>query len=73
MGRFDSEAGLCHLVFANEDTYYTKSLFKLNLRQYLYLELRCKGYDAVYFVSGDEGGYEVAVADESSAAIYEDY
>lgn len=73
MRRFDSEAGLCHLVFANEDTYYTRSLFKLNLRQYLYFELRCKGYDAVYFVSGDEGGYEFVAADECSVGIYDDY
>lgn len=73
MRKFDSEAGLCHLVFANEDTYYTKSLFKLNLRQYLYYELRGKEYDAVYFISGDESGYDLVAADDSSLEIYEKY
>ncbi len=73
MRKFDSEAGLCHLVFANEDTYYTKSLFKLNLRQYLYYELRGKEYDAVYFISGDESGYDLVAADDNSLEIYEKY
>ena len=73
MGRFEAEAGLCHLVFANEDTYYLSSLLQLNLRQYLYYDLKSKGYGAVYFFSGESGSFSVVFPDAVSRSIYEGY
>lgn len=73
MGRFDSEKGLCHLVFANEDNYYLQSLIRLNLRQYLYFHLKHAGYETVCFVSGDAGVYELTAADAESANTYDRY
>lgn len=73
MGMFDAEKGLCHLVFANEDNYYIKSLMRLNLRQYLYFNLKQKGIQTVYFVGGDEGQYELSISDAASASSYERY
>lgn len=73
MGRFEAEAGLCHLVFANEDTYYLSSLLQLNLRQYLYYDLKSKGYGAVYFFSGEAGSFSVVFPDAVSRSVYEGY
>ncbi len=73
MRRFDAGDGLCHLVFANEDTYYLGSLLKLNLRQYLYYELKEKGYEGVYFLSGEEGNLFLTFGDACSQAVYERY
>lgn len=51
-----SSNDLIQLVFANEnDTYYSDSLLKLNLDQYLWFELH-KQYNTVYFISPDNGG-----------------
>ena len=73
MRRFDAGDGLCHLVFANEDTYYLDSLLKLNLRQYLYYALKETGYEAVYFLSGEEGNLFLTFGDEASQLLYERY
>lgn len=73
MGRFDCEQGLCHFVFANEDVYYLDSLIQLNLWQYLYFQLREKEYSTVYFLSGDEGSYELWIPDAVSADLYDNY
>ncbi len=73
MRRFDAGDGLCHLVFANEDTYFLGSLLKLNLRQYLYYELKGKGYEGIYFLSGEEGRLFLTFGDAASQAVYERY
>ena len=70
---FDAEKGLCHLVFANEDNYYLKSLIRLNLRQYLYCLLKQRGYSSVYFLNGDEEQLELTCGDVDSAAIYDSH
>lgn len=70
---FDAEKGLCHLVFANEDNYYLKSLIRLNLRQYLYCLLRQRGFSSVYFLNGDEDQFELTCGDAQSAALYGSY
>ena len=71
MRRFDAGDGLYHLVFANEDTYYLDSLLKLNLRQYLYYELKGKGYESVFFLSGEEGNLFLTFGDARSQTVYE--
>ena len=73
MDRFSWEKGLCHFVFANEDMYFLKSLLRLNLRQYLYVKLKKKQYKAVYFISGEEGRYQVEFGDNRSEELYEKY
>ena len=73
MGRFDSGNGLCHLVFGNEDVYYTEGLIRLNIRQYLYFELKKLNYGEIYFLSGDEGRCELIVSDTDAAALYHCY
>ena len=73
MDRFSWEKGLCHFVFANEDMYFLKSLVRLNLRQYLYVQLKKKQYKAVYFISGEEGRYRVEFGDNRSEELYEKY
>ena len=73
MDRFSWEKGLCHFVFANEDMYFLKSLVRLNLRQYLYVQLKKKQYKAVYFISGEEGRYQVEFGDNRSEELYEKY
>ena len=73
MRRFDAGDGLYHLVFANEDTYYLDSLLKLNLRQYLYYELKGKGYESVFFLSGEEGNLFLTFGDARSQTVYERY
>lgn len=73
MGLFDSEKGLCHFVFANEDDYYLKSLVRLNLRPYLYCILKQKDFSSVYFLSGDEEQCELLCGDAAAAATYGSY
>lgn len=73
MGRFDSGNGLCHLVFGNEDVYYTEGLIRLNIRQYLYFELKKLNYSEVYFLSGDEGRCELTVPDAEAMNLYQCY
>lgn len=73
MGKFDSEQGLFHFVFANDDVYYSDSLIGMNLWQYLYFELRKIGYSSVYFLNGEEGAYELLIPDAVSADLYDAY
>ena len=74
MSKFDAGDGLCHLVFANDDdVYYLKSLLKLNLRQYLYYKLKEKGYEGIYFLSGEDGKYFLTFGDIFSQTVYERY
>ena len=49
MGSFDAGDGAIHLLFAEEDDYYTDSLIRMDLQQYLDYRLRKSKYEYIYF------------------------
>lgn len=72
MNRFDSDKGLFHITFANEeDDYYTKSGVRLSLNQYLFCELKNNGFQAVVFFGGSKNtcfcrAVDISVSPEKS-------
>lgn len=50
MGKFSAEYGNIHFLFADNDEYYTESLVKLNLQQYINYCLQREGFTGIYFV-----------------------
>lgn len=69
MSRFEAEKGFVHLVFAQEDEYYLKSLICLNLNQFLYYKLK-KEYDDIYFISGSQEEYQLEIPDPEGCGYY---
>ena len=73
MERLNPDSGLCHLVFANDDVYLTESLMRLNLKQYIYYELKKLNYRGIFVLSGDDTHCELSVADAMSMSVYNQY
>ena len=66
-----SSNDLTHLVFANEtDTYYRDDLLKLDLHQYLWLDLHEK-YSAVYFLTLSESTFSIKTYGDLKCKAYE--
>ena len=71
---FDSEKGLFHFVFANEDDiYYSDTFIKLNMRSYLYYELRKRGYEYIYFFGDEHTQYKIVGATDEANRLYNKY
>lgn len=69
--RLFSSNDLIHLVFANEtDTYYRDDLLKLDLHQYLWLDLHEK-YSAVYFLTLSESTFSIKTYGDLKCKAYE--
>lgn len=69
--RLFSSDDLIHLVFANEtDTYYRDDLLKLDLHQYLWLNLHEK-YSAVYFLSLSKSTFSIKTYGDLKCKAYE--
>ena len=73
MERLNPDSGLCHLIFANDDVYLTESLMRLNLKQYIYYELKKLNYRGIFVLSGDDTHCELSVADAMSMSVYNQY
>lgn len=71
MSGFDAEKGFIHLVFAQEDEYYLKSLACLNLNQFLYYQLK-KEYDGIYFISSLQDDYLLEIPDAKAYGYYKE-
>ncbi|MEE0265982.1 MAG: hypothetical protein UD936_10195 [Acutalibacteraceae bacterium] len=72
MELFDAEKGLFHFVFANgKDYYYTDSAVRLTLHQYMYCELIRQGYKTAFFISGDDGSYELSMVNQDFFSMSE--
>ena len=69
MDRFKASSGLIHYLFANDDVYYTDSMIRLNLQDYLYYELKAERYEYVFSISGQRGKYYVNLYDDASYAL----
>ena len=69
MREFEAEKGFIHLVFAQEDEYYLKSLICLNMKQFLYYQLK-KDYEGIYFISGSREEYQLEIPDERACGYY---
>lgn len=72
---FKSVNGLCQFVFASENEhYYLESFVRVNLRQYLYIQLKKVGYSTVFFLTNENGkGCELLIPDKKSADLYDSY
>lgn len=72
---FKSVNGLCQFVFASEsEHYYLESFMRVNLRQYLYIQLKKTGYENVFFITSESGkGCELFIPDKESANLYDSY
>lgn len=70
---FDSDKGLIHFVFANEDTYIKKSLVMLDRQRYLYGKLKEEKYKTVLFVELDGDNYRIVCGDSLATQMYEKY
>ena len=71
MSGFEAEKGFIHLVFAQEDEYYLKSLACLNMNQFLYYQLK-KEYDGIYFISSLQDDYLLEIPDIKSYRYYKE-
>ena len=55
-----SEKNMICLAFGEEnDTYYTDDLLRLNLHQYLWMQLHREGYKQVYFLRSNKNDFEI--------------
>lgn len=66
MGRFKASSGLFHYLIANDDVYYTDSLIRLNLQDYLYYELKEERYEYVFGITGSNNKYSMYFFDSKS-------
>lgn len=73
MERLNPDSGLCHFVFANDDVYFTESLMRLNLKQYIYYELKQLNYQGIFMLSGDDIHCTLSIADAMSMSVYDQY
>lgn len=74
MSSFRAQKGFVHFVFANyKDCYLLPSLVRLDLNGYLYDQLKQKGYEGIYFISGMEGEYTLSLFDQPSRELYQKY
>lgn len=70
---FSAEYGNFHFLFGDEDEYYTESLLKLNLKQYLNYCFRKSGFTKIYFLQDtyhEKGRYSVEAGNAASAEEY---
>lgn len=74
---FKSVNGLCQFVFASENEhYYLESLVRVNLHQYLYIQLKKAGYSSVFFLikGNTKDGYcELLIPEKEDADLYDSY
>ena len=72
MARWNAADGLVHFLFADEDQYILDSMIRLNLADYLYHELRRRGFGRIAFVDGRGGSYYVRVFNKPSLQWFQD-
>ena len=72
MARWNAADGLVHFLFADEDQYILDSMIRLNLADYLYHELRRRGFGRIAFVDGRGGSYYVRVFNRPSLQWFQD-
>ena len=73
MEGFRSAAGQLHMLFADEDEYYTDSLVRMDREAYIDYCLQRAGYQGIYFVEkqlAGKGGYVVMMGSTASAELY---
>lgn len=63
-----------YFVFAHEqDVFFTDSLLRLGVHDYLWLMLRKSGYRHIFFVMENPGGFTVRIPDSDSAKLLRMY
>ncbi|MBR2189802.1 MAG: hypothetical protein IJ860_10435 [Eubacterium sp.] len=64
MNRWNTQDGLFHFLFANEDRYILDSMVSLNLTDYLRRELTKRHFQDILFIEGLQGSFIVRVFNE---------